>query len=112
MVVFDMASEEFTSLLKENQKLKKQLEKYKKKLMIATKMEINEIDKNTFVGIDYFQHKCINYENQQKEFIKYLEDEIKSCELICDLIFNRNKEIKIYKEILQKYKEIIGCDKE
>lgn len=112
MVVFDMASEEFTSLLKENQELKKQLEKYKRKLMIATKMEINEIDKNTFVGMDYFQDKCINYENQQKKFMKYLEDEIKleiqresvGCE-------TTNKRC-ILEEILQKYKEIIGSDKE
>ena len=40
--------------------------------------------------------------------IKYLEDEIKSCEAVSDLLFNSNKEMKVYKEILQKYKEIIG----
>lgn len=49
---------------------------------------------------------------QQKEFIKYLEDEIEDCELTSDLIFNHNKEMKIYKEILQKYKEIIGVNDE
>lgn len=99
-------------LLKEIQQLKKQLEKYKRKLMIATKMEINEIDKNTFVGMDYFQDKCINYENQQNKFIKYLEDEIKleiqresvGCE-------TTNKRC-ILEENLQKYKEIMGDDKE
>ena len=46
-------------------------------------------------------------ETQQKEFIKYLEDEIQSCEVVSDLLFNSNREMKIYKEILQKYKEII-----
>ena len=51
------------------------------------------------------------FKNQQKGFIKWLESEIKACELTCDLIFNHNKEMKIYKEILSKYKEIIG-DKE
>ncbi len=48
---------------------------------------------------------------QQKAFIKYLEDEIEDCELTSDLIFNHNKEMKIYKEILQRYKKIIGDDK-
>lgn len=45
-------------------------------------------------------------EAQQKEFIKYLEDEIQSCEAVSDLLFNSNREMKVYKEILQKYKEI------
>ncbi len=47
-------------------------------------------------------------ETQQKEFIKYLEDEIHSYEAVSDLLFNFNKEMKVYKEILQKYKEILG----
>lgn len=34
MVVFDMASEEYTSLLKENQKLKKQVEQYQEEVCI------------------------------------------------------------------------------
>ena len=118
-----------TKLSLENQELKKQLEEYKKKLMIATKMEIKEIDKNIFVGIDYFQNKCSNYEVQQKEFIKYLEDEIfkntpnarwkhydddGSCDYSieeCDCI-KIQPVSKTLKEILQKYKEIIGDDYE
>lgn len=48
---------------------------------------------------------------QQKEFINYLEDEIHSCEAVSDLLFNSNKEMKVYKEILQKYRKIIGDDK-
>lgn len=50
--------------------------------------------------------------NQQKEFIKYLEDEIQSCEVVSDLLFNSNREMKVYKEIFKKYKEIIGDDKD
>lgn len=50
-------------------------------------------------------------ETQQKAFIKYLEDEIQSCEAVSDLLFNSNKEMKVYKEILQKYKSIIGDEK-
>lgn len=53
-----------------------------------------------------------NNKTQQKEFIKYLEDEIHSCEVVSDLLFNSNKEMKVYKEILQKYKSMIGDDKE
>lgn len=83
-------------LLEENQELKKQLEEYKKKLMRITKMEIKQIDEATFVGIDYFQDKCIVLKAQQKEFIKYLEDNWKQTQDIW------------YIKILQKYKEIIG----
>lgn len=53
-------------------------------------------------------------ENQQKEFIKYLEDEIEKATTnpytkLSEYGMNR---IHIYKEILQKYKEIIGVSDE
>lgn len=51
-------------------------------------------------------------EVQQKKFINYLEDEIHSCEAVSDLLFNSNKEMKVYKEILQKYREVIGVSDE
>ena len=92
-------------LQKENQELKKQLEE----------------KQNPFKGIfaqvndDTLLRDCGNMnaeinelKNQQKEFIKYLEDEIHSCEVVSDLLFNSNKEMKVYKDILQKYREIIG----
>lgn len=91
-------------LLKENQELKKQLEDkedYINKLQ-ATKDKLDKRD----------------YENtmQQKEFIKYLEDEIKDTEKTIELLSDtRNSRIPIlqYKKhiievILAKYKEIIG----
>lgn len=53
-----------------------------------------------------------NLKKQQKEFIEDLEAEIKGYEAISDLLFSHNKELKVYKEILSKYKEIIGSDKE
>ena len=73
------------SLLEENEKLEKQLKKWKR---LLNKFKI-----------------------QQKDFIKYLEDEMKleiqreniNCE-------TTNKRY-ILEEILQKYKEIIGSDK-
>ena len=55
---------------------------------------------------------------QQKEFIKYLEDLIKQNETVVEvskygLPKNCSKLlIDFYKEILSKYKEIIGDDKE
>lgn len=74
-------------LIKENQKLKKQVENYKK------------------LGFKYLQDKNNNLETQQKEFIKWLEDYINLFdkkdiyeEGSCDTI----------EEILQKYKSIIG----
>ena len=92
---------EYTKQLEyQNKELKKQVEETDRKLFFTK----NELDMR--------QKSIDNKLNQQKEFIKYLEDEIKSCELICDLIFNRNKEMKIYKEILQKYKKIIGGKKD
>ena len=97
--------EQLSSNTLQLEELKKQVEEYKKKLMVSTKMEMKEIDKNTFVGIDYFQDKCIIYKKQQKEFIKYLKDESK--EIYRDGGLRQN----IFKQILQKYKEIIGSDK-
>ena len=84
---------------KENQELKKQIEELNRKLFL-TKNELDMREKS----ID-------NKLNQQNEFIKYLEDEIKleiqresiGCE-------TTNKRC-ILEEILQKYKEIIGAEK-
>ena len=87
-------------LLKENQKLKKQLETVRKKYEFESKNR------------DKIWKILMKKETQQKEFIAYLENEIQSCELTCDLIFNHNKEMKIYKIILLKYKEIIGVKDE
>lgn len=84
----------------EHEKLKKQLEELKEE-----KQEwINLLDM---------------FKNQQKEFIKYLENETKRInpEILDDGELNlRLDDIKYtqyltYKEILQKYKEIIGDDK-
>jgi len=85
---------------KENQELKKQLEDkedFIKKLQ-GTK---DRLDK-------------YNYEitMQQQEFINWLEAEIKSYEAISDLLFNHNKELKVYKEVLAKCKETIGGNKD
>lgn len=83
----------------ENQKLKKQLENYKK------------------LGFKHLQDKNNNLEKQQKEFIKYLEDEknrlARECSHIYEDGLGRTRLVNedIFDEIdniLQKYREIIG----
>lgn len=52
------------------------------------------------------------FKNQQKEFIEWLEANLEALEM-CDKEFvltNKKKEIKVYREILSKYKEIIGVN--
>nr|DAV26502.1 MAG TPA: hypothetical protein [Caudoviricetes sp.] len=90
--------EEYISILEQdNAELKKKVE------------EINKmIEKCGFVNIEQVMLNYCGLLSQQKEFIKYLEDEIHSCEAVSDLLFNSNKEMKVYKEILQKYKEIVN----
>ena len=93
----DCEYKDVENLRLENQELKKQLE------------EINNfINKANFANIEQLMLDYCAKTEEQKEFIAYLENEIQSCELTCDLIFNHNKEMKIYKIILLKYKEIIG----
>ena len=53
-------------------------------------------------------------EAQQKEFIEWLESNLEALEM-CDrelILTNNKKEIKAYKEVLSKYKEIIGVKDE
>ena len=109
-------TDDFTELVEENKELKKQLENYKK------------------LGFKHLQDKNNNLENQQKEFIKYLENGIDVCDGFLDtvksdlqeilyVVIPANKNIttriienetahKIYEEILQKYKSIIGVSDE
>ena len=81
---------DYNDLLKENKELKKQLE------------EINKmIEKCGFVNIEQVMLNCCGLLTQQKEFIKYLEDESK--EIYRDGGLRQN----IFRQILQKYKSII-----
>lgn len=87
-------------LEKEAEELKKQLEKLDKKLFL-TKHELDMREKT----ID-------NKLNQQKEFIKYLEDEIKLKSLNATCMFEYNDTVLPLKSVLQKYKKIIGVSDE
>ena len=85
---------------KENKELKKQVDEYKK------------------LGFKHLVDKNNNLETQQKEFINYLEDEIKDTERTIELLSDtRSSRIPIlqYKKhiievILAKYKEIIQTE--
>lgn len=90
------------SLLKENVELKKQHEELDKKLFFTK----NELDMR--------QKSIDNKLTQQKEFVKYLEDEIKELqkiketELDYDILKDVISQLLAYKEILQKCKEIVN----
>lgn len=92
-------------LKQKNQLLKKQLEEANKKLYLCTP-EIPQNIHEKYVSYVDLVNEMYELKKQQQEFINYLEDEIQSCEAVSDLLFNSNKEMKVYKEILQKYKEI------
>lgn len=91
--------DEIAFLQQENQELKKQVEEYKE--------QVNKGLYNTCLPYTTGYNKAIkDKETQQKEFIKYLEDESK--EVYRDGGLRQN----IFRQILQKYKEIIGVSDE
>lgn len=65
------------SLLKENQELKKQVEEYQKDIK-----DLDNQNKRAFENMQLNQLKVCNMIKQQKEFIKYLEYEKVSDELL------------------------------
>ena len=97
----DCGRVQFVKLLmtkeKENQELKKQLEEYKG----SQSCSFVNICKNV---------KIANY-IQQKEFIKYLEDEIQKKRKKSTTLTSFTRNVLPLQHCLQKYKEIIGDDK-
>ena len=111
---------DYNDLLKENKELKKQLEN-----TINSYTEEHNLRHNSDLKLDLLK-------TQQKEFINYLEDKIDICDCFLDTVKSdlentpyrvmssikkyittliKENEIgyKVYKEILQKYKSIIGA---
>ena len=97
-------------LIKENQSLKKQLEGTNEELELVR----CDLHNRTSERNGYYRNIEI-LENQQKEFIEYMNKTIE--ELECDDVDDEEmkayliQRIGIFKEILQKYKIIIGDDK-
>ena len=104
-------------LIKENQELKKQLEENKDKINWYENFEINKT-------IDKLR---IKHNNQQKKFIDYLENGIYSIEpkgtginYNCEYdseedyinAMEEQSKLDTFKEILSKYREIIGVSDE
>lgn len=100
-------------LIKENQELKKQLEEYQKDIK-----DLDNQNKRAFENMQLNQLKVCNMIKQQKEFIKYLEDEIKNSQkkwgnkLTKTGYLDIAMTVRAYRIILQKYKEIIGVEDE
>lgn len=107
------------SLLKENQELKKQLEN--KNPLEGIFAQVN--DDMLLRNCGAMQSEINEYKTQQKEFIKYLEDKIYSiepkgtsinynCEYDSEedyvMAMQEQSKLNTLKEILQKYKSIIG----
>ena len=101
-------NKEMLGLKEQNEKLKKQLEN-----CYCNRTDCSGRIKDSKVYDSLVQ----KVETQQKEFIKYLEDEIKTLEkdileTIDDMdIYMKQVKSLIIEEILQKYKSIIGDEK-
>ena len=124
----DCGRVQFINLLmekeRENQELKEQLDylrsgEYLNQLRFERDMlqhvvdnsKVSKVDKE-FIDMTYRNTELLA---QQNEFIEYLENEIKNS-YICDVYVRGMKfnsaEKMIYKDILSKYKEIIGVKNE
>ena len=112
-------------LLKENQELKKQLEvgeqqyndlveekeELQEQLSIKTlQLEEIKLSKKDYTQENILEMKLTLKENQQKEFIKYLEDFIDKTDYEVNILGNYIYLAwsNAYKEILSKYKKIVG----
>lgn len=108
-------------LEKENQELKKQVEE-KKMLIKQCDLSISKVmdcycERTDCSGRikDSKQYDSLvqKVETQQKEFIKYLEDEINNITTQYSQVngsyFLLDDKIKMFEKVLQKYKEIVGA---
>ena len=128
-----LEDKDMLGLKEENQELKKQLEEIevivglmqKRNLISKFDKEYDEEDKKKNPNRDYagimpdaeeVYRRYYTMKTQQKELIKYIEDEIKNIQIKWGNKLTENGYIDIamtvraYQIILQKYKEIIGDD--
>lgn len=94
---------------------------HKDSLTITNKMKEENPLKGVFAQVndDMLLRDCgamraeiENYKNQQEEFIKWLENKIERKRLNATCTTEYNDDVVPLMKILQKYKEIIGYDKE
>lgn len=102
----------YIQALEENEELKKQLEE---KIILEMKLKDKLEKQRKEYQEDYkdIRIEIKEYKSQQKEFIAYLENEIENCKYGeenyadgDDMSYHNENELR--KEILSKYKEIIG----
>lgn len=88
-------------LIRENQELKKQLHEAGLQIQFLIEEDMTCPSNCS---------KLRKLRNQQKEFIEWLENGIRTLEMLDETFTLKNykNEIRIYKEILSKYKEIVG----
>ena len=100
---FEVGEEQYNDLVEEKEKLQEQLSSNTLQLE-KLKKQVNKGLYNVCLPYKTGYNKAIkDKETQQKEFIKYLENEIKLREEINDIVLATG-----FEEILQNYKEIIG----
>lgn len=102
--------EAFNELFDDYECFKKDCQKYKEKIDKLNK-KLDEYRMNIVNGTPYIRLEVVL--NQQKEFINYLEDEISKYDefLKNESTYFEYKYLSL-KDILYKYKEILGEDNE
>lgn len=120
----EVGKEQYNDLVEEKENLQEQLDylrggEYLNQLRFERDMlqhvvdnsKVSKVDKE-FIDMTYRNTELLA---QQNEFIEYLENEIKNSD-ICDVYVRGMKfnsaEKMIYKDILSKYKEMIGVKDE
>ena len=97
----------YVNLAHRYSKLKKQLEEYQKDIK-----DLDNQNKRAVENMQLNQLKVCNMIKQQKEFIKWLKDKIHTIETTYSQINGNyglmNEKLEALKEILRKYKSIIG----
>lgn len=120
----EVGKEQYNDLVEEKEELQEQLSSNTLQLE-KLKKQVEQYQEEVCI-LDMRTDENIKYKNQQKEFINYLEDEIYSiepkgtginynCEYDSEadyvMAMQEQSRLNTLKEILQKYKEIIGDDK-
>ena len=102
---------------RESKELKKDLEYYKnqnarlKKQLEVGKEQYNDLVEEKESLQEQLSSNTLQLQTQQKEFIKYLEDKIENKRLNATCTTEYTDYVIPLKDVLQKYKEIIGDDK-
>lgn len=116
---FEIIKNYINNLQQENQQLKEQLDNYQNKYNNRLNNQLAEglkpdLEDYYLAEIEGKANMYDNLETQQKEFIKYLEDFINKTDYEVNILGNYLYLAwsNAYKEILSKYKKIVGRENE